>query len=127
MKSLDANVILRFLLNDVPSQTFRAKTLLSQPAIYVSDVVVSEVAFVLEKAMKFDRAYICLLLRTLAALPQLTHNDHVLPGVIALFETRKSLSFVDCYAAIEAKVFGAKLYTFDKKLLNQGGAHVLAP
>lgn len=127
MISLDANVILRFLLNDVPTQTAKAKILLSKPAIYVSDVVVSEVAFVLEKAMRFDRVYVGLLLKTLIALPNLTHNIRVLPDAITLFETKKSLSFVDCYAAIEAKIFGVKLYTFDRKLLTQGGAHVMAP
>jgi predicted nucleic-acid-binding protein len=126
MISLDANIILRFLLNDVPSQTARAKILLSKPAIYVSDVVFSEVAFVLEKGMKFERAYIGLLLRTLTALPNLTHNNVVLPEAIMLFETRKSLSFVDCYVSIEAKTFGVTLYTFDKKLLNQGGRHIQA-
>jgi uncharacterized protein len=126
MISLDTNVVLRFLLNDVPTQTARAKALFSKPAIYVSDVVISEVAFVLEKAMMFDRANIGLMLKTLMALPNLTHNDLVLPEVITLFEARKSLSFVDCYATVEAKVFSAKLYTFDKKLINQGGAHVQA-
>lgn len=126
MISLDTNVILRFLLNDVPSQTARAKILFSRPAIYISDVVLSEVTFVLEKAIKFDRAYVVLLLRTLTALPHLTYNSHVLPEVMTLFETRKSLSFVDCYAAVEAKVFGVKLYTFDRKLVNQGGPHVEA-
>lgn len=127
MISLDTNIILRFVLNDVPAQTARAKVVLSKPSIYVSDVVISEVAFVLEKAMSFDRAYVGLLLRTLTALPHLIHNSHVLPETISLFEARKSLSFVDCYAAVEAKVFGSKLYTFDRKLINQGGADVQAP
>ena len=124
MISLDTNIILRFLLNDVPTQTAKARSLLSKPVIYVSDVVVSEVAFVLEKAMSFERAYVSLLLKTLTALPNLTHNSHVLTGVLELFEKKRSLSFVDCYAAIEAQVFGSELYTFDKKLLNQGGAYV---
>ena len=127
MISVDANVILRFLLNDVPSQTLRARRILIKPTVYVSDVVISEVAFVLERAMKFDRLYAILLLRTLIALPNLTHNDHILPDVLTLLEQKPALSFVDCYAATEAKIFGTKLYTFDKKLINQGGAHVQAP
>jgi predicted nucleic acid-binding protein len=127
MISLDANVILRFLLNDVPAQTAQAKALLSKPRIYVSDVVMSEVAFVLEKAMKFERAYVALLLSSLTALPHLAFTSHFMSDVIALFESKKNLSFVDCYAATEAKVFDSKLYTFDKKLRNQGGSHVLTP
>jgi len=127
MISVDANIILRFLLNDVPAQTLSARRVLTKPAVYVSDVVVSEVAFVLERAMKFDRSYTALLLRTLIALPNLAHNSHILPDVLSLFEQRVSLSFVDCYASIESKIFGTNLYTFDRKLINQGGPHVLAP
>ena len=126
MISLDTNVILRFLLNDVPSQTASAKVLFSRPLIYASDVVVAEVAFVLEKGMKFERASVGLLLRTLTALPNLTFNCHFLPEVITLFQSRKSLSFVDCYAATEAKIYGGTLFTFDKKLINQGGRYVHA-
>lgn len=126
MISLDANVVLRFLLNDIPSQTTRARTLFSKPAIYASDVVISEVAFVLEKGMKFERASVALLLRTLTSLQNLTFSCHFLPEVIALFESRKSLSFVDCYAATEAKTVGGTLFTFDKKLVNQGGKNVRA-
>jgi len=127
MISLDANVILRFLLNDVPSQTAKARTLMTRPAVYVSDVVISEVAFVLEKAMKFDRESVALLLKTLTALPNLNHNSHVLAETISLFGARKRLSFVDCYAAAESNLFGTNLYTFDKKLISHGGPHVLAP
>ena len=126
MISLDANVVLRFLLNDVPSQTAAARALFSRPAIYVSDVVISEVAFVLEKGMKFERNSAALLLRTLTSLQNLTFSCHFLPEVISLFESRKSLSFVDCYAATEAKAVGGTLFTFDKKLVNQGGKNIRA-
>lgn len=126
MISLDTNVVLRFLLNDVPSQTARARALFSKPAVYVSDVVISEVAFVLERAMRFDRPYIGSLLKALMALPNLTVGSHFWLEAISLFESKKSLSFVDCYAATEAKVFGGTLYTFDRKLLNQGGKHIRA-
>ena len=127
MNSLDTNLLLRFLLNDVPSQAARAKKAFSKPTIYISDVVVSEVAFVLEKALSFDRIYSALLLKTLISLPNLLYNDYFMPDVIALYEKRKSLSFVDCYAAVEAGKLGAILYTFDKKLVNQGGSHVVEP
>lgn len=127
MNSLDTNVVLRFLLNDIPMQTAKARRLISNSPVYVSDVVVTETVYVLEQSLEYERSFISRLLRMFLGLPGVSYNDHLLPGVISLFEERPSLSFVDCYAATEAKVFGTKLYTFDKKLINQGGSHVLAP
>lgn len=43
---------------------------------------------------------------------------------ISLYKARSSLSFVDCYAAIEAKTYGNSLVTFDKELAKRGGNHV---
>ena len=127
MNSLDTNVVLRFLLNDIPEQTKIATRLISTSPVYVSDVVITETVYVLEQTLKHDRRFICAVLRMFLDLQSVLYNDHVLPNVINLFEKRPSLSFVDCYAAVEAKIFSSKLYTFDKKLINQGGSHVLAP
>jgi len=127
MKSLDTNIVLRFLLHDVPTQDAKVRQLFSKPPLYVSDVVVAETAFVLEKWSEFDRNETASLLRTLLAVPGLSFNDKILPEAIELFQSRKSLSFVDSYAAVEARIFGINLITFDMKLLNQGGSHAKEP
>lgn len=127
MNSIDTNVILRFLLNDVPAQTTKAKQILSSPPIYVSDVVFTEAVFVLENSLAYSRKSVASLLRVLLSVPGLVYSDHLLPEVLTMYETKGSLSFVDCYAATEADKFGVKLFTFDKKLRNQGGAHVSEP
>ncbi len=126
MNSLDTNVILRFLLNDIPDETVKARRLIANSPVYVSDVVFTETVFVLEKSLLYDRPFICASLRMFLRLNGVTHNNHILPKAIKLFEVKPGLSFVDCYAAVEAKLFGTKLYTFDKKLINQGGPHVVA-
>lgn len=115
------------LLNDVPAQASRANKLLSSSPVYVSDVILTETVYVLEQTLKYDRNFISNVLRMFLEMPGVLHNDHILPQVLSLFEQKPSLSFVDCYAAAEAKIFGTKLYTFDKKLISQGGAHVQAP
>ena len=127
MNSIDTNIALRFLLNDVPSQSNKAKQVLSNPPIYLSDVVLTETVFVLEKSLGYPRRSVAALIGVLIAVPGLAHSDHLLPAVLKMYERKGSLSFVDCYAAIEAAMFGAKLYTFDKKLIAQGGPHVIAP
>lgn len=111
----------------MPEQTKIATRLISTSPVYVSDVVITETVYVLEHTLKHDRRFICGVLRMFLDLQSVFYNDHFLPNVFKLFEKKPSLSFVDCYAAMEAQVFGTKLYTFDKKLINQGGSHVLAP
>ena len=127
MNSLDTNIILRFLLNDVPSQTLKIKQIFSRPPLYVSDVVMAETAYVLEKSLGYGRKYVAMLLRVLMGVPGLTFNDHLLPNVVDMYVNKRSLSFVDCYAAVEAQTFGSKLYSFDKDLIRHGGKHVQAP
>lgn len=126
MDSLDTNVILRFLLNDIAHETIRARQLIANSPVYVSDVVLTETIFVLEKSLLYDRPFICASLLMFLSLNGVACNNHIVPKAIKLFEKKPALSFVDCYAAVEAEVFGAKLYTFDKKLINQGGPHVVA-
>ncbi len=127
MNSLDTNVILRFLLNDVPQQTAKARRLIANSPVYVSDVVLTETVYVLEKVLLYDRVFIGGLIRMFLNLSGVAHNNHILPKAIKLYESKPGLSFVDCYAAVEAELFDAKLFTFDKKLINQGGPQVVAP
>ena len=68
MDSIDTNVVLRFLLNDIPAQTSRAKRVLSTPPIYVSDVVVTEAVFVLENGLGYARQYVASLSLTTIAM-----------------------------------------------------------
>lgn len=127
MNSIDTNIILRFLLNDIPSQTIRAQKLITKEPVYISDVILTEAVFVLERTLNYDRSFIAGMFRAFLGLSGVMHNDHLVPDVLDMYERRKALSFVDCYAAVEAAAFGTTLYTFDKKLLSQGGSHVLAP
>jgi len=127
MNSLDTNLILRFLLNDIPTQKSKAKALITNSQVYISDVVVTETVYVLERVLNYDRNFISHIMRIFLSIPNVSHNDHILQDALSLFKKMPSLSFVDCYAATEAKIFGTNLYTFDKKLINQGGAHVQAP
>jgi predicted nucleic-acid-binding protein len=114
------------LLNDIPAQNARAKALLSRSPTYVSDVVVAEAVFVMESFFRLDRPSVSHLIKMLMVVPGLI-SSFFLPDVIDLYLVRPALSWVDCYAAIEAKISGNNLYTFDKKLRIQGGQHVVIP
>lgn len=124
MNSLDTNVVLRYLLNDIPEQSFKAKEAITNSASYVTDVVAIEIIFVLEKVIGMERSDIVKLVKTFLSLPNLTYNDYFLDQAIDLYGAKKSLSVVDCYAATESKLYSNTLITFDKELVKNGGKHV---
>lgn len=124
MTSLDTNVVLRFLLNDVPEQTEKAARIISKDKVYVTDVIAVEVIYVLEKVIELSRRDITKLVTDFLGFGNVVHNPHFLLDAINLYEKHPSLSVVDCYAAAESEAYNNKLVTFDKRLVNQGGKHV---
>ncbi|MDZ7786410.1 MAG: PIN domain-containing protein [Candidatus Saccharibacteria bacterium] len=124
MISLDTNVVLRFLLDDVPTQTKKATNIISKNKVYVTDVVVVETIYVLEKVILLPRKDITKLVTDFLGFSNVVHNPYFLIKTLALYERSPSLSIVDCYAASEANAYANKLVTFDKKLSTQGGKHV---
>lgn len=127
MNSLDANVVLRYILRDIPEQSRKAEALINNSFCYVSGVIVTEIAFVLEKVMEVPRADIGKLLRKFLALKTIRYDEQPLNSAIDLYEVKSKLSFPDCYAAVEAEQSGNTLVTFDKDLIKHGGSHVTEP
>ena len=124
MNSLDTNVVLRYLLNDIPEQSIKSRAVIISSASYITDVVAVEIVFVLEKVIGMKRSDIVKLVKSFLSLPNLIYNDYFLDQSIDLYGANKTLSIVDCYAAMEAKVYGNSLITFDKELVKHGGRHV---
>lgn len=122
--SLDTNVVLRYLLNDIPAQTALSKDIITGPGSYVTDVVVTEVVFVLERVIGMERGDINQLVGTFLSLPTVVYNDYFLDQALDLYHKEKTLSFVDCYASVESKIYQNVLYTFDKQLAKRGRNHV---
>lgn len=127
VNSLDTNVILRYMLNDDPVLSKRARGFIVNNKSYVTDVIVTEIATVLDKVYEIDKADIAELIQAFLGLENVTYNLYFLDAVIELYEAKPALSFVDCYATVEARMYANTLVTFDKKLINQGGKHVVEP
>lgn len=124
MTSLDTNVVLRFLLNDVPEQTDKAAKVIVSDKVYVTDVVTVETIYVLEKVIELSRQDIVKLVTDFLGFANVVHNPYFLLDAIDLYKQHSALSIVDCYATAEAKAYNNKLVTFDKRLVTQGGNHV---
>lgn len=120
--SLDANVLLRLLLNDVSNQHAAAKNLFQNASgqFAVADTAMIEVAFVLERYYKFARADIAEAVEGLMSLTEINCNRVLFEKALPLFVKNPSLSFEDCCLAIYAELNNAKpLWTFDEKLAKQ--------
>jgi uncharacterized protein len=119
MISLDTNVVLRFLLDDVPEQTKKATEIITNNKVYVTDVVAVEVIYVLEKVIELSRQDITKLVTSFLGFSNVVHNPYFLLSAIGLYEHHTSLSIVDCYASAEAEAYKNNLVTFDKRLASQ--------
>jgi predicted nucleic acid-binding protein len=128
--SLDANVVLRLLLNDVPDQHAAAVGLLeaAEAPFAVSDVAVVEVVFALCRYYEFSRAAAAEAIEGLMSLAEIECNRDLFERALLLFVDHPKLSFEDCCLATYAELSNAQpLWTFDRKLATQADSAHLVP
>lgn len=129
--SLDANAILRLLLNDVPTQAAAVAALVSNPqqAYAVTDLAIVEVEYALRTHYGLSREQIHDVLSTFVAHPSIHADEALMKRVFQLYIAHPQLSFTDCGLAAHAEVDDARpLWTFDQKLAKQsdGAAQLIA-
>jgi len=112
---LDANVVLRYLLDDIPQQSQEATQIIENGVVFIPHEVFAEVVYVLTGVYSVERPDIVLALKRLLAYRTVRTSDRqVVVKAIERFES-SNLDFVDClllgYAAK-----GSKVVTFDKGL-----------
>lgn len=120
--SLDANVVLRLLLNDVPDQHAAAIALFESASapFVVSDIAVIEVVFALCRHYEFSRGAAAAAIECLMSLTEIDCNRVMFSCALPLFTDHPKLSFEDCCLATYAEVSNAQpLWTFDRKLAGQ--------
>lgn len=80
MLAIDTNLIVRFLVNDHPTQSAKARALIGGEDVYVSSTVILETAWVLRSVYGFSDAQSGAALATFAGLPRVTLED---PAAVA--------------------------------------------
>lgn len=114
MTLIDTNVILRFLLNDVPEQAEQAKAVIEAGAFTTIEVI-AEVVYILRKAYQSDREKIYLAIMRVADEVVIPEYD-VLVCAMDYFRVR-NLDFVDCVLAARVLLEDEDVFSFDKKLM----------
>ena len=112
-KLIDANVILRYLLNDNSDMAQQAKTVIESGA-HTKPEIIAEVVYVLKGVYHATRADIRTFIKELLNSVDCMENDKVSYAVDVYADT--ALDFVDCLL-IAYHVLGKEdVFTFDKKL-----------
>ncbi len=116
MKIVDANIILRYFLNDTETLSDKAADILENNEIFVPNEVIAEVVYVLEKVYKVGSKEVSDSLLELFDYDNLRVGDvELINEALRLYAERK-LDFVDTLLYAYQKVRNHKVYTFDKKL-----------
>lgn len=122
--SLDTNLVVHYLIGDIPSQRSRVSELLqAQSAIYYfTNIALSETFYVLEKYYQLPREDIVDMLNFfLTRYSDRLIYDHTLTSLaFPYYLSHPKLSWADCALAAEAEITHHEpLWTFDKKLARQ--------
>lgn len=116
MLLLDANIYLRYILNDNASQAKKSQDLIKNNEFYTDPTVIAEVIWVFSSYYKIDKeAFIPALL---AIVEQKNNKSPSKKLIIQALEYYYShnLSYIDSYLHCLAKTKNLSLTTFDKKL-----------
>ncbi|MBK8446756.1 MAG: PIN domain-containing protein [Micropruina sp.] len=127
MPSVDTNVLLRWLLADVPAQAERVDELLASGEQFtVDDAALIEVVFVLERVLRLGRRSVADAIRTVISTAAFDLDRQRWSTLATDYVAHTKLSVADLYLAQRAVERGAvPLYTFDTKLAAQINQAVL--
>lgn len=116
MKIADANIILRYLLNDHEMLSEEATAIIENNKVFLPNEVIAEIVYVLEKVYEVGNNEISDTLLELFKFENIAVNDiKVLENALLLFGGRR-LDFVDTLLYAYNKVKGYEVCTFDDKL-----------
>jgi predicted nucleic-acid-binding protein len=116
MQKIDANVVIRYMMNDHIELSLKAKEIIEQNIVEVPIEVLCEVVYVLSGYYKINRQNVSTKLKKFFELTQcaLANREAVLQGLV--YFGKYNLDFVDCILAGYANVDRDKIITFDEKL-----------
>jgi predicted nucleic-acid-binding protein len=113
---LDANAILRYLINDIPDQADQVSQILMNREVLVLPEVIAEVIYTMAKYYNYDKTSLCQ--KILIFLQDAECDSEILIHAINTFSEDK-FDFVDCILLEYDKLPEYEIFTFDKKLKKQ--------
>jgi predicted nucleic acid-binding protein len=131
---LDTNILLRHFLEDIPDHAVRSRALIKQIesgelSVLITDTVIFETVFVLEKSYRTPREIIRAGLLEIIELPGIVlTGKRVMRDAVDLYALNRGLSFADCFHAMYALSQGVpRLLTFDRRMGTIPGIERIEP
>jgi predicted nucleic-acid-binding protein len=115
---VDSNVLIRHLTGQPPDQAGRATSALrSAESLFLVDLVIAEVVFVLESVYELDRERVADLLRAVLGFPAIRVADApLLLRTLEIYELHR-IHFVEAYLAACAEASGTgAVMSFDRAI-----------
>ena len=113
MQLIDANVIIRCILNDCSEMTAKAVEIIDAGA-YTKPEILAEVVYVLQKFYSVQRPEIRNMLNKILEVVSCSEKECVIFAMDLYASV--SLDFVDCLLIAYHKVNNENIFSFDKKL-----------
>ncbi len=120
MLAIDANLIVRYMTDDHPKQSPRARALIDGQAVFVTITVILEVEWVLRSAYGYRSVEVVRALRAFAGLPTVTIEDSSTVAA-ALDLSEKGMDFADALH-LEKSAHCEGFMTFDRKFIKTAKA-----
>ena len=117
-KHLDANAFLRYLLNDIPAQAEAARYVIDSGAAILTNEVLAEIVYVLDKVYGLTRQKIADALVGVVEEVQCEDRELVL-GALSTYRCNRKLDIVDSILAARHRLRQVEVLSFDKDLLRQ--------
>jgi predicted nucleic-acid-binding protein len=119
MTLVDTNIILRYLMNDHPEMSAKARDILRNNPTLILTQVVAETVYVLGGVYKTPRPEISAALRSVFSLPNAElENGEIVSLAVDEYGTSK-LDFVDLLLFAHHQITGLDVETFDRGLLKK--------
>ena len=125
MIGIDTNILIRYLTNDDEQQSTEVLKILEQysgieSSIYINNIVLCEVVWVLEAAYKYPKQDITHALKLVLQTPEFAFENHVnIVKVLYDYEQSSGADFSDILISVTNIDKGCiTTYSFDKKLVS---------
>lgn len=115
-KLLDSNLLIRFLLNDIPNQAKAVRKILvsNEEELVLTDVALAEIVWVLTSYYQLPKSEVVDKLLDLLTLDTIHANKPVLYRALSLYKSL-NIDFIDAYLAAFAEKEGMEtVYSYDE-------------
>jgi predicted nucleic acid-binding protein len=130
---IDANIVLRFLTNDIPKQADRCTELLQRiesgsKEVWLPDLILADIVLTLEKFYKQPKQRIQELLIPILELKGLRHNNKKISKLAFQLYVEKNIDWIDAF--VVAQMITQKkceIYSYDSDFDKVDGINRLEP